>query len=166
MGVRKGGRQDLPLDGERPRPRAVAPGAACGKVAVLPDSCQADIGRSLQGGRMKKSRRTPQAIHAAWKSRMINAVRLASIALTVMLGAGVVGYHYLCELPWIDALLNASMILGGMGPIDPIGNDAGKIFASAYALLSGLVFVAVCGVLVAPFAHRFLHRFHAELEED
>lgn len=115
---------------------------------------------------MTTRRHTPQAIHAAWKSRMINALGIAGAALTGMLGGGVLGYHYLCALPWIDSLLNASMILGGMGPVDPIGNDTGKIFASIYALLSGLVFVAVCGVLIAPFAHRFLHRFHAELEED
>ena len=115
---------------------------------------------------MVKRRRTPQMIHAEWQRRMRNAVRLALSMLAVMLGAGVLGYHYLVGLAWIDALLNASMILGGMGPIDPIHNDAGKLFASAYALISGLVFVAVCGVLVGPFAHRFLHRFHAELEDD
>lgn len=97
---------------------------------------------------------------------MTNALGLASAALAVMLGAGVLGYHYLVGLPWIDALLNASMILGGMGPIDPIRGDAGKLFASVYALLSGLVFVAMCGVLIAPFAHRFLHHFHAELEDE
>lgn len=115
---------------------------------------------------MTKRRRTPEAIHAAWKSRMVNALRIAGTALAVMLGSGVVGYHYLCDLPWVDALLNASMILGGMGPIDPVRSDIGKIFASAYALISGLAFVGVCGVLIAPFAHRFLHRFHAELEEE
>lgn len=115
---------------------------------------------------MPTRRHTPQAIHAEWRRRLINALGVAATALAVMLGAGVLGYHYLVGLPWLDALLNASMILGGMGPIDPIRNDAGKLFASTYALLSGLVFVAVCGVLVAPFAHRFLHRFHAELDED
>jgi hypothetical protein len=115
---------------------------------------------------MKKRRHTPPMIHAAWRQRMVNALCIAGAALAVMLGAGVLGYHHLVGLPWIDALLNASMILGGMGPIDKIESDAGKLFASVYALLSGLVFVAVCGVLIAPFAHRFLHRFHAELEED
>lgn len=115
---------------------------------------------------MARRKHTPQMIHAEWRRRMANALRLATMALAIMLGAGVLGYHYLASLPWIDALLNASMILGGMGPIDPIKSDIGKLFASVYALLSGLVFVAVCGVLVAPFAHRFLHRFHAELEDD
>ncbi len=113
-----------------------------------------------------KRRRTPEMIHAEWRRRMANSLVLASAALAVMLGAGIAGYHYLADLPWIDALLNASMILGGMGPIDPVKSDVGKVFASVYALLSGLVFVGVCGVLIAPFAHRFLHRFHAELEED
>ncbi|TXL78101.1 hypothetical protein FHP25_07810 [Vineibacter terrae] len=112
-----------------------------------------------------KRRRTPEMIHAEWRRRMANSLVFASVALAVMLGAGIAGYHYLADLPWIDALLNASMILGGMGPIDPVRSDVGKVFASVYALLSGLVFVGVCGVLIAPFAHRFLHRFHAELEE-
>jgi hypothetical protein len=120
----------------------------------------------VQGERMTKRRRTPEMIHAAWRERLVRALRLAAAAVAVALGVGVVGYHYLVGLPWIDALLNASMILGGMGPIDPIKNDTGKLFASIYALLSGLVFVGVAGVLIAPFAHRFLHRFHAELEEE
>ncbi|HJQ60579.1 MAG TPA: hypothetical protein VJ890_26985 [Vineibacter sp.] len=115
---------------------------------------------------MSRRRHTPQMVEAEWRRRMLNALALASVALAVMLGAGVLGYHYMVDLPWLDALLNASMILGGMGPIDPIRSATGKVFASAYALLSGLVFVGVCGVLVAPFAHRFLHRFHAELDED
>lgn len=115
---------------------------------------------------MSKRRRTPGIIHAEWRRRLGNAVLLALLMLAFMLGAGVLGYRYLVGLPWLDALLNASMILGGMGPIDPIPTDAGKVFASAYALVSGLVFVAVCGVLVVPFAHRFLHRFHAEMEDE
>jgi hypothetical protein len=115
---------------------------------------------------MKKRRPTPQMVHAEWRRRLINALGLAVSALTLLLGAGVPGDHYLVGLPWFDALLNASMILGGMGPADPIRNDVGKLFASVYAPLSGLVFVAVWGVLVAPFAHRFLHRFHAALDED
>ena len=78
------------------------------------------------------------------------------------LGIGVFGYHYLGGLNWIDSLLNASMILGGMGPVDPLHSDAAKIFASFYALFSGLAFIGIASLLVAPFAHRFLHRFHLE----
>ena len=87
---------------------------------------------------------------------------LALLVLGVALGIGVFGYHYLAGLNWIDSLLNASMILGGMGPVDPLHSDAAKIFASCYALFSGLAFIGIASLLVAPFAHRFLHRFHLE----
>jgi hypothetical protein len=65
-------------------------------------------------------------------------------------------------LSWIDSLLNASMILGGMGLVDPLKTDAAKIFASCYALFSGLAFIGIVSVLLAPFVHRLLHRVHAE----
>lgn len=76
------------------------------------------------------------------------------------LGIGIVGYHYTEHLSWLDSLLNASMILGGMGPVDTIKTDAGKLFASFYALFSGMVFLVAAGVLLAPVVHRFLHAFH------
>ena len=78
--------------------------------------------------------------------------------------AGVFGYHTLGGLPWIDSLLNASMILGGMGPVDPLHTNAAKVFASAYALFSGLVFIGVLGMLLAPFVHRLMHRVHIDEE--
>ena len=78
------------------------------------------------------------------------------------LGIGVLGYHYLGHLKWIDALVNASMILSGMGPVDPLPSTAAKVFASCYALFSGLAFIGIAGVMLAPFAHRLLHRFHIE----
>src|SRR5436190_21263911 len=77
------------------------------------------------------------------------------------LGIGVLGYHRPAHLSWIDSLLNASMILGGMGPVDPLPTNAVKIFASCYALFSGLAFIGIVSVLLAPFVHRMLHRFHA-----
>jgi len=80
----------------------------------------------------------------------------------VALGIGVVGYHWLAELPWIDSLLNASMILGGMGPVDPLHSTAAKVFASVYALFSGLAFIGIAGFILAPFVHRLLHKFHVE----
>lgn len=89
--------------------------------------------------------------------------RHAIVALTIVglaLGLGILGYHYIGELPWIDALLNASMILGGMGPVDPVKSTAGKLFASFYALFSGLAFLGMASVLLAPFVHRLLHKFH------
>lgn len=82
--------------------------------------------------------------------------------VVVSLAVGMCGYHFLEKLPWIDALLNASMILGGMGPVDPVKTDAGKIFASFYALYSGLAIISVAGLLLAPVVHRFLHKFHVD----
>jgi hypothetical protein len=92
---------------------------------------------------------------ARW-SAFAGALLLGSLAL------GVCGYHFLEGLPWIDAMLDASMILGGMGPVDPIRTTAGKLFASFYALYSGLAIISVAGLLIAPIFHRFLHRFHIE----
>jgi hypothetical protein len=87
---------------------------------------------------------------------------LALFVVAVGLGIGVLGYHSLGELSWVDSLLNASMILGGMGPVDTLHSTAAKIFASCYALFSGLVFIGVASLIVAPFAHRLLHGFHLD----
>jgi hypothetical protein len=87
-------------------------------------------------------------------------VALAFGTVVVALGAGILGYHVIARLPWIDSLLNASMILGGMGPVDRLDTDAAKVFASVYALFSGLVFIGVLGVILAPFVHRIMHRLH------
>jgi hypothetical protein len=88
------------------------------------------------------------------------AVILGSLAI------GILGYHLTAGFPWLDALLNASMILGGMGPVDPVRTDAGKWFASAYALYSGIVVLVAAGILIAPVAHRILHRMHLEADEE
>ena len=81
-------------------------------------------------------------------------------AIVFSLAIGVVGYHSIAGLPWIDSLLNASMILGGMGPVDRLHTSAAKLFASFYALFSGLMFIGIATVLLAPFVHRLLHRIH------
>ena len=81
------------------------------------------------------------------------------------LGIGILGYHYSEGLPWLDALLNASMILSGMGPVNNPSSAVGKWFASAYALFSGVVFLTVAAVLFGPVVHRFLHRFHLSNDE-
>jgi len=73
---------------------------------------------------------------------------------------GIFGYHFTEKLSWIDSLLNASMILGGMGPVNEIHSDAGKIFASFYSLFSGIIFLAAVGLFFVPIYHRFLHKFH------
>ena len=89
-------------------------------------------------------------------------VLLAVFVICFALGMGILGYHYLADLPWLDALLNASMILSGMGPVDPLRSSGAKLFASFYALFSGLLFIAVASMLVGPFIHRILHRLHVE----
>lgn len=98
--------------------------------------------------------------------RMARWSAMAGAILIGSLGMGVCGYHFLGGLAWIDSVLNASMILGGMGPVDPITTTAGKLFASFYALYSGLALISVAGVLLAPLIHRFLHKFHVESGKD
>ena len=94
--------------------------------------------------------------------RLISAVGLACGIIGIVLFIGVAGYHYLDDLNWIDSLLEASMILGGMGPVNPIKTTSAKIFASAYALFSGLVFIGIMGIVLTPIVHRLLHKFHVE----
>jgi hypothetical protein len=98
--------------------------------------------------------------------RLLIHLGVALSVLAVCLGIGILGYRFIEHLTWIDSVLNASMILGGMGQISPITTDAGKIFASAYALFSGGVFLAVASILIAPIAHRLLHRLHLDEEDD
>jgi hypothetical protein len=82
--------------------------------------------------------------------------------LVVGLGIGIAGYHWIAGLGWVDSLLNASMILGGMGPVDVLKSRAAKIFASGYALFAGLLFMVTMGIVVAPMAHRLIHRLHLD----
>jgi hypothetical protein len=86
--------------------------------------------------------------------------------VAVSLAIGVVGYRFFCDLPWIEALLNASFILTGMGPVDPMLTIGGKLFASGYAIFSGVAFLTTIGVVMTPIAHRFLHRFHLVDDEN
>ncbi len=98
-------------------------------------------------------------------ARQIRYLFFSLLILCFSIGLGILGYHYFGRLSWIDALLNASMILTGMGPVDRLDTDAAKLFASFYALFSGVAFLTFVGVLFAPVYHRFLHRFHLS-EED
>ena len=82
--------------------------------------------------------------------------------IALALAIGIIGYHNLAGFSWVDSLLEASMILGGMGPINPLTNDASKVFASLYALFSGLMFIGIMGVVLSPIVHRFLHKFHVD----
>ena len=94
--------------------------------------------------------------------RMLAAVALSLGLVLPALFIGVAGYHWIDELNWVDSLLEASMILGGMGPVNPLRNDAAKIFASFYALFSGLVLIGIMGIVLTPLAHRVLHKFHVK----
>ena len=115
---------------------------------------------------MFEHRNTPLLPRALFLRRMARNAGVAGILIAGSLGIGIVGYHHYCNLQWIDALLNASMILGGMGPVNPVTTVGGKLFASFYALFSGIAFLTIVGVLFAPIYHRFIHRFHLELADE
>jgi hypothetical protein len=88
------------------------------------------------------------------------------VVLAVSLAAGTAGYHFLGRLGWLDAFLNAAMILTGMGPVDRMETAGGKLFSAFYALFSGVTFLTLVGFLVVPIYHRLLHRFHLQTEAD
>jgi len=111
-------------------------------------------------------RTAPLLDHIAFLRRMLRFAGVAAVLVAGSLLLGILGYHFVCGLGWIDALLNASMILTGMGPVNEITTTAGKIFASAYALFSGVAFLSIVAVLLAPLAHRLLHRLHLETSDD
>jgi len=113
---------------------------------------------------MFEHRTDPLLPRYAFLLRVIGHLLIAMAVVGAALAIGVVGYHYLGDLAWIDALVNASMILGGMGPVDLITSTAGKYFTSFYALFSGLLFIGAASILLAPFMHRIMHRLH--LDED
>ena len=94
--------------------------------------------------------------------RLLIASLVAFVVVGIALVVGILGYHYIARLEWIDALLNASMILTGMGPIALMTDNASKLFASVYALFSGFVFLSGVGIVLSPLFHRILHHFHLE----
>jgi hypothetical protein len=116
---------------------------------------------------MYERKREPLLAVAKFKQRLVNHALVAMGIVTGSLAMGMIGFHFLSGIEWIDALLNASMLLGGMGPVGDLQcwPAAGKIFASLYALYCGIVFLIVAGLLFAPIFHRFLHRFHLELTD-
>ncbi|MFZ2169027.1 MAG: hypothetical protein WAW61_05255 [Methylococcaceae bacterium] len=97
--------------------------------------------------------------------RMAASVAMAGILIAIALFIGIIGYHRIAGFDWVDSILEASMILGGMGPVNPLATTGAKLFASGYALFSGLVFIAIMGIVFAPVTHRILHQFHID-EED
>jgi hypothetical protein len=101
----------------------------------------------------------------SWPRFLARAGRHAGLGgfiAAIAVGIGTLGYHIFAELNWIDSFLNASMILSGMGPVDKLTTTPAKLFAALYALFSGLVFIGVMAVVLAPWLHRLLHMVHAE----
>lgn len=96
--------------------------------------------------------------------RLVGSFGVAFLLISLSWGIGILGYHFFEGLSWLDATLNAAMILTGMGPVNPIRTVGGKLFASFYALFSGVIFITTAAVLLTPLAHRMLHRFHLEGE--
>jgi len=94
--------------------------------------------------------------------RLLLHFLVALSAIVCALGIGILGYHRLEGLSWLDSFLNASMILGGMGPVNELHSPAAKLFAGFYALFSGLIFIGVAGVIMFPIAHRLLHALHLD----
>ncbi len=96
--------------------------------------------------------------------RLARHAALGLAVIVVSLGIGMAGYHVFEKLPWVDAFVNAAMILSGMGPVATLQTNGGKIFAGCYALFSGLTLIAILGIIFAPVVHRALHKFHLEDE--
>jgi hypothetical protein len=117
--------------------------------------------RSILGYEGKHS---PVISRREFARRMAKSLAIASSLILLSLLAGMAGYHYLEDLPWIDAFVNAAMILGGMGPVAPLQTVGGKLFAGCYALYSGLVVIVAASVIFGPVVHRMAHKFHAEAE--
>lgn len=114
---------------------------------------------------MYEHKRQPLASRQVYKKRILINLGYALLVLSVSLGIGIIGYHFLANQDWLDALHNAAMILSGMGPVmeDPTKiPDIGKIFSSIYALFSGVIFITTIGLILAPAVHRFFHRLHLE----
>ena len=97
-------------------------------------------------------------------NRLFKSMLAGILIIVFFLGVGVAGYHFTCKIDWLDSLLNASMILSGMGPVNVVQTPAGKYFASFYALFSGVAFISSIGLFFAPIVHRGLHKFHLEDE--
>ena len=97
--------------------------------------------------------------------RIIGSLGIALCVIAFGLTLGILGYRFIAGFGWIDSLLEASMILGGMGPVNELHGDGAKIFASVYALFSGLIVLALMGIMLSPVVHRVMHKFHVD-EED
>ena len=114
---------------------------------------------------MYEHRTKPLLPRREYFRRIVRHAALGFAVIVVALGMGMTGYHVFEKLSWIDAFVNAAMILSGMGPVATLQTDGGKIFAGCYALFSGLALIAILGIIFAPVIHRALHKFHLEDKE-
>lgn len=113
---------------------------------------------------MFEKRNEPLLPRKIFIRRVFRNFIVANLLLALSLMIGIFGYHWIGDLGWIDSLLNSSMILTGMGPVNVMTTNAAKIFASFYAIFSGVAFLTTVGILLAPIAHRLMHKFHLEEE--
>src|ERR1039458_5346917 len=107
---------------------------------------------------------TPLLPRHQFMARLARSLALGLGVIGVCLGIGMAGYHCFEKLSWIDAFLNAAMILSGMGPVASLQTNGGKLFAGCYALFSGLALISIMGIIMAPVVLRFLHKFHLDLD--
>src|SRR5262245_5099757 len=96
--------------------------------------------------------------------RLARGISIGVVMILIALYLGMLGYHFIEHMAWPDAFVNAAMILSGMGPVGTLNTTQGKIFAGIYALFSGLFFIAVVGLILAPLAHRAFKKWHIEDE--
>ena len=108
----------------------------------------------------------PLAPPAVFARRMARSLALAVGLIGLSLIVGMIGYHHLAGLSWVDAFVNAAMILGGMGPVAELKNNPSKVFAGVYALYSGLFLILIAGLVLAPALHRLLHRLHIDEQDE
>lgn len=104
----------------------------------------------------------PLLSRAAFLQRLAVSTGIGLGLIAISLLIGMVGYHSIESLDWLDAFLNAAMLLGGMGPLEHDRNQAGKLFEGFYALYCGLAVISITGIIFAPVAHRFLHKMHRQ----
>ena len=111
---------------------------------------------------MFENKRQKLAPRSVFYRRLLRNAVYTAFFLSICLAIGILGYHYTSDIPWIDSLHNASMILSGMGPVVEIKTEGGKFFSSFYALFSGVAFITNISLLLAPIVHRFFHKLHLE----
>ena len=111
---------------------------------------------------MYEHKKQPLLAPSLFIRRVLNHILLSLGVIAICLSIGMVGYHLTAKVPWIDSFHNASMILSGMGPVIEFHTIESKLFSSFYALFSGIVFIAISGIVLAPIIHRVFHRLHLD----